>query len=148
MAILVSTCEPNDMKRLAHGYTNETTLNGDRVRKRYVGLDAERRRAIEIASVKHLKGSIPVPSILSVDDPLAVTRQFVAGSHGQEAIDAGDAPLVLRLAGELLASLQTVDIDGLRRAVPGDGAVLVHGDFAPQNLLIDIGSQHVTAPLD
>ena len=72
---------------------------------------------------------------------------FLGGSHGQTLIDTGQAGLVLRLSGELLAMLQGIPV-GVLEGVPERGDVLVHGDFGPQNVLIDHEANRVTALLD
>ncbi len=59
-----------------------------------------------------------------------------SGTHGQEMIDAGRAPQVLRLLGALLVSLQEVSPSAVP-GLEGIGPVLVHGDFGPQNVLIE-----------
>ncbi len=76
--------------------------------------------------------------------PLLIVRE-APGTHGQDVIDAGRAAEVLRLLGATLASLQQVPT----RAVPGlagTGPVIVHGDFGPQNVLIEGG--RITALVD
>jgi len=60
----------------------------------------------------------------------------VPGRHGQELVDEGYAAQVLVAAGQTLRRLD----EGLPR--------FVHGDFGPQNLLLDPGSLEVVAVLD
>jgi aminoglycoside phosphotransferase (APT) family kinase protein len=84
-----------------------------------------------------LAGILPVPAIVAVDpDGPSLIMVAVAGRHGQELLDAGHAPQVLRLAGTLLRELQTLAPTAIPE-LAGSGAVIVHGDFGPQNLLID-----------
>jgi hypothetical protein len=67
--------------------------------------------------------------------PLLIVRE-ASGTHGQEMIDAGRTAEVLRLLGSILVTLQQVP----PWAVPGlvgTGPVIVHGDFGPQNVLIE-----------
>ncbi len=76
--------------------------------------------------------------------PLLTVRD-APGTHGQDMIDAGRAPQVLHLLGSLLVRLQQVspsNVPGLE----GTGPVLVHGDFGPQNVLIQ--DDRITALLD
>ena len=56
--------ESASMRRLPHGYTNQTTGNGSLVRKVYEGPDASRRRDRERAALADLAGRIPVPPLL------------------------------------------------------------------------------------
>lgn len=135
------------MKSLPHGYTNETERLGDRVSKRYIGNDAERRHRVEAECLRRLQGRLAVPSLLAESSPAELTMSFIEGRHGQDLIDAGLAPLVLGLCGELLVQLQDIAQDVLEPN-PGSGEVLVHGDFGPQNILIDVEDQRVTALLD
>jgi Ser/Thr protein kinase RdoA (MazF antagonist) len=94
-----------------------------------------------------MRGRIPVAAFIgAAADEL--TMSFVEGSHGQTLIDADYGGLVLRLSGELLAELQRIPVDTLEGIIPGTGEVLVHGDFGPQNLLIDEEVPRVTALLD
>ena len=133
--------------QLPHGYTNETTRTGQGVTKAYVGRHARERCTVERECLEVLRGRFPVPAVVEAATPEVLTMSFVPGSHGQDLIDAGAAELVLRLCGELLRELQGVAVD-LLAGIPGDGDVLVHGDFGPQNLLIDIRVKRVTALLD
>jgi aminoglycoside phosphotransferase (APT) family kinase protein len=71
----------------------------------------------------------------------------VIGRHGQELIDEGQGSSVLRLVGNQLARLQVLDpsmVPGLK----GEGDVIVHGDFGPQNILCDFDLVHVSGVLD
>ena len=135
------------MSGLRHGYTNLTRrLPGGRVEKRYQGLDRAERADREYACLVSLAHRVPVPDVVERDDaiPLLIIRE-APGTHGQDMIDAGRAAEVMRLLGSLLVNLQQVSpstVPGLA----GDGPVLVHGDFGPQNVLIDDG--RITALVD
>ena len=88
---------------------------------------------------------LPVPAVIS-SDASSVLMELVPGRHGQDSIEAGYGPEVMRAAGALLRTLQSVDA-GTVAELPGDGAVITHGDFGPQNLLFD--EQHrIAAVLD
>lgn len=118
------------MRRLRHGYTNETAGDGVSVVKRYVGFDARQRRDTEVRMLSTLAGRLPVPRLLATTAD-TVTLAFVRGVQGQELIDAGHAAAVLRACGAML-----------RRVPPA------HGDYGPQNMLFDPGTFAVTAVLD
>ena len=91
---------------------------------------------------------LPVPTLLGAREPRELTMSYVRGTHGQELIDAHRADLVLRIIGELLAEVQGIPV-GLVEEISGSGDVVVHGDFGPQNVLIQLGSpSRVTALLD
>ncbi len=74
-----------------------------------------------------------------------VTLRDVPGIHGQDAIDAGRAAEVLGLLGSLLGRLQKIEATAVP-GLAGSGSVIVHGDFGPQNVLIEGGE--VRALLD
>jgi tRNA A-37 threonylcarbamoyl transferase component Bud32 len=135
------------VSRLRHGYTNRTRrLAGGVVEKHYDGTDAAERAEREYICLTHLADQLPVPQALDRDParPALMLRE-VPGAHGQDLIEAGRATEVLRLLGALLARLQAVDVSVVP-GLPGRGEVIVHGDFGPQNLLVDRG--HVSALLD
>lgn len=128
------------MSRLRHGYTNQTRrLPGGSIEKRYEGTLARERARAEYNCLRGLSGVLPVPSVIDYDR--SAPRLVVAempGRHGQDLMEAGRASEVMRLLGALLARLQEIDpvsVDGLT----GSGAVIVHGDFGPQNMLVHAG---------
>lgn len=135
------------MSRLRHGYTNLTRrLSDGRVEKRYAGASAWKRCEREYACLTGLSGLLPVPDVFERDAaaPLLIVRD-VPGDHGQDMIDAGHAREVLHLLGTILARLQQVPPSTVSE-LRGTGSVIVHGDFGPQNVLID--DHRVTALLD
>ena len=126
------------MSRLRHGYTNRTRRVGpDVIEKRYEGPDARDRLEREHACLTRLSGRLPLPEVLRLDlsGPTLLLRE-AHGAHGQDLIEAGHAREVLRRLGSLHLRLRAIEPS----AVPGLGGVgdgIVHGDFGPQNLLID-----------
>jgi tRNA A-37 threonylcarbamoyl transferase component Bud32 len=121
------------MEKLAHGYTNRTFGDARRVRKSYDGPDAKARFDRERAMLISLRGRVPVPPVLGVEDS-TLTMAFVAGTHGQDLIASGHAEHVLRACGEVLSRIHALDV--------------VHGDFGPNNVLVDPATWQVTAVLD
>ena len=67
---------------------------------------------------------------------VGVTLVEVPGAHGQDMIEAGHGREVLQLLGSLLRELQEIDTASVP-GLPGQGDVVVHGDFGPQNVLVD-----------
>lgn len=135
------------MSRLRHGYTNHTRrLPEGRVEKGYDGPDATDRWEREHECLTRLTGRLPLPEVVAIDrSGLTLTLREARGEHGQDLIDAGHARAVLRHLGSLHVRLRTIEtaaVPGLR----GAGDVVVHGDFGPQNVLID--DDEVTALLD
>jgi aminoglycoside phosphotransferase len=135
------------MSRLRHGYTNRTRrLPWGRVEKQYDGPDGRVRLEREHACLTHLTGRLPLPEVLGIDrSGPTLTLREVPGDHGQDLLDAGHAEEVLREVGNLLAGLRAIET-AVVPGLTGTGDVIVHGDFGPQNLLIDHGE--VTALLD
>jgi len=134
--------------RLPHGYTNETRRRAGNVEKTYVGDHRSEHARTELACLSALGDRLPVPPVTDVDLALGrITLGYLPGDHGQDLIDRGHARIVLRLAGTALASLQRPPVPTVA-GLDGDGPVLVHGDFGPQNLLLDLDAGRVTGVLD
>jgi len=133
---------------LNHGYTNDTRGDGSIVLKRYRGPDRAARRRREHTMLDRLCGLLPVPPLLGGDE-YGARLGFVAGVHGQELIEAGQAAPVLRACGQTLRRLH--DIDPARvfpDATTHPDQVIVHGDYGPNNILLDPDTFAVTAVLD
>ena len=132
---------------LKHGYTNATASDGRSVVKRYRGPDGDLRQHNEVAALSGVAEQIPVPPLLAVGDG-EITLGLVAGRPGQELLEEKPDD-VLYAAGRLARRLATVDVSLVPDldAAP-DGTVLVHGDFGPQNLLLDQDTAEPTALLD
>lgn len=124
--------------RLPHGYTNWTRrVSPGLVEKHYDGADCAERYRREVACLSQLGRYVPVPQIVGHDDATpSVTMAEIVGRPGQELMEEGHATLVMQLVGETLRALRGVDTDAVT-GIAGDGSVLVHGDFGPQNMLID-----------
>jgi tRNA A-37 threonylcarbamoyl transferase component Bud32 len=110
------------MRPLPHGYTNQTVGDTTTVVKRYAGPDAAARAAREYAALVALSGRVPVPPVLD-HTASTITLGFVPGMHGQDLITAGRAEAVLHTCGTVLRGIHRSDF--------------AHGDFGPQNLLLD-----------
>jgi aminoglycoside phosphotransferase (APT) family kinase protein len=130
---------------LEHGYTNHTVGDQSVVDKTYVGPSARRRRAREQLILTRLQGHVAVPPIYGAEDR-TLRLGFVDGRHGQDLIDAGHAEAVLTACGRTLHQIHAVDWAG--RIHGATGRVLVHGDFGPNNVLLDPATFQVTAVLD
>jgi tRNA A-37 threonylcarbamoyl transferase component Bud32 len=124
------------MQRLPHGYTHDTRSDGTMVVKRYQGPYADGRRSTERMVLSRLADSVvPVPHL--IDAPAGSLRmRHVAGVHGQDLIVNGLAGPVLRSCGRTLRQLQKVEPATVLGGMPGGArAVLVHGDYGPNNML-------------
>jgi len=131
---------------MPHGYTHRTTRTGDVITKAYQGPAAEARCAREAAALTALAGLVPVPRIIA-RGPVSLLTELVPGRHGQDLIDAGLAEPVLAACGRVLRQIHRLALpEALGAAQPG--AVIVHGDFGPNNMLLDAAAQRVTAVMD
>ncbi|MEU4620523.1 phosphotransferase [Actinoplanes sp. NPDC023801] len=120
------------------GYSHETRTDGAVVRKRFTGPQAAQRFTTEVSALEALAGLLPVPQIVSAGDGVLQTVH-VPGVHGQELMENGHAVEVLRSCATMLRRVQAVD---------WPGGTLVHGDFGPNNLLLDPDTFEVTAICD
>lgn len=132
---------------MKHGYTNSTVGDARTVDKSYQGPDAALRFARELEMLTALRGRLPVPPVIAVRAS-TLTLGFVAGAHGQELIDQGHATQVLAACGRVLRRLHNLEAGLLGLGGHVAGQVLVHGDFGPNNILIDLESFAVSALLD
>lgn len=139
---MVAIVEP-----LRHGYTNRAVRDGDVVTKTYLGPDAAERCRREATVLWSLADLLPIPEVLGSDVEKLRTR-LVHGTHGKDMIAGGLATPVLSACGGILKLLHAVD----PRRVFGDDAaatsVVVHGDFGPNNILLDRTTMQVVAVVD
>ncbi|MFD7708312.1 phosphotransferase [Streptomyces sp. NPDC059785] len=135
------------MRPLKHGYTNHTVGGGAVVEKTYDGPDAGCRLRREHALLLRLRGRLPVPPVRKATEH-TLTLGFMAGAHGQELLAAGHPEAVLASCGQLLRRIHDIAPSVLPEDGSGADKVLVHGDFGPNNVLLDPGSFEVTAVVD
>jgi thiamine kinase-like enzyme len=74
---------------------------------------------------------------------------FMPGVHGQELIDEGLSRCVLRACGHMLRRIHAI-APALAHipAASQHSVVFVHGDYGPNNLLLDRDARAVTAVVD
>ena len=135
------------MRRLKHGYTNHTVGDGSVVEKTYAGPDAPSRLAREHDLLTRLDGMLPVPPVRAVGAG-TLTLGFVAGVQGQELLDDGHAEAVLTTCGRVLRRIHDAPSNLLGPGPLPPGTVVVHGDFGPNNVLLDPRTFEATAVLD
>ncbi|GID93686.1 hypothetical protein Adi01nite_30980 [Amorphoplanes digitatis] len=136
------------MRPLPYGYSHDTRGDGVTVTKRYRGLFAHSRRSAERLVLTRLAGGdVPVPGLIA-EPAGALCMRHVPGTHGQELIRAGHAAAVLRSCGQTLRRIQAVDASAVFDGVPPGAAVVVHGDYGPNNMLFDPVSFGAAAVLD
>jgi aminoglycoside phosphotransferase len=133
---------------LPHGYTNRTTRHGPVAIKTHRGPESAVRRETEARALTVLYGRLPVPALVGRDGARLIMR-FMPGQHGQDLIAAGMAEPVLAACGRMLRRIHTMDPDLLSSSGPSrPGTVLVHGDYGPNNTLLDPAALEVTAIVD
>ena len=133
---------------MPHSYTNVTTTDGSTVIKSYQGPDAAQRCVREATVLSALAGRLPVPPVLDRKDA-CLTLGFLPGAHGQELIDSGMAGPVLDACGRMLRRIYSVGLSAVLVVTPrSNSSVLVHGDYGPQNVLLDPAAGDITAVVD
>ena len=136
------------MEVMPHSYTNHTTKDGPVVTKSYQGPDAPARCAREAAVLSAVAGRLPVPPVISHSNT-SLGLGFMPGVPGQELIDAALAEPVLRACGRMLRRIHAIDPEQAQAGDNDEGSlVLVHGDYGPQNTLLDAAAREVTAVVD
>jgi aminoglycoside phosphotransferase len=142
---------------MPHGYTHRTTRVGSVITKAYRGPWAQAGCARETAALTALAGRLPVPEVVAAG-PDWLRTKLMPGVHGQDLIAAGLAGPVLEACGRMLRQIHALPIPhvlvagqrGSAAPAPADetAVVLVHGDFGPNNVLLDDRARAVTAVLD
>jgi hypothetical protein len=99
-----------------------------------------------VAALTALAGLLPLPPVIS-SGPVTLLTALAPGTHGQDLIAAGRAEPVLSACGRVLRQIHRLAIPDAFGAGQR-GEVLVHGDFGPNNVLLDAAAQDVTAVLD
>lgn len=135
-----------------HGFSQVVTWDGEAVSKRFSADTAPRCR-IEREVLAAVAGVVPVPDLVPSTDPLTLRLAWVPGCLGQEWVAATGHDRAARHrslmadCGAVIRRLQTVAVDAAPH-LPGAGAVLCHGDFAPYNLVVDERTGAIQAVID
>lgn len=140
---------------MPHGYTHRTTRLGSVITKAYRGPWALTGCARETAALAALAGQLPVPRVIATGTDWLQT-ELMPGVHGQDLIAAGLAGPVLAACGRTLRRIHALPIppvlaelaEPAGSAPAGEAVVLVHGDYGPNNVLLDERARAVTAVLD
>lgn len=134
---------------MPNGYTNDTRSDRHVVVKNYAGPDRARRMRAERHALTGLSGQVPVPALLD-RDASTTTTAYVEGRPGQDGFAGERARRVLAACGEVLRTLHGVDpatVFGGAGAADA-GQVIVHGDFGPNNVVVDESGRTVVAVVD
>jgi aminoglycoside phosphotransferase len=148
---ICSTAENEEsvhMEQMPHAYTDRTVRHNDLVIKSYRGPDAAMRFDREASALQKLRVQVPVPPLVYTDAGTLGT-QLVSGVHGGDLITAWHAAAVLQACGHTLRQIHQVNLaeffGGLQHP---PGTVLVHGDYGPNNVLLDPDRFEITAVVD
>lgn len=133
------------MTDFLHAYTNAIRRDGDTVVKQFVGPQAHERCRTEALALRKLLDRLPVPELLSSSENDIRTR-FVSGVHGKDLLDRGHASEVMQVCGRTLRTLQGIPVTEVFDRSSGD--VVVHGDFGPNNLILNGDTLELTAVVD
>jgi aminoglycoside phosphotransferase len=136
------------VQTMPHGYTNRTTGDGQVVTKSYLGPGAALRCAREAEVLTGLAGRLPVPRVLGRQDG-RLELEFIPGVPGQQLVDGGRAEEVLGACGLMLRRIHAVSPATAGITGHRDGAaVLVHGDYGPNNTLLNPAGREVIGVVD
>lgn len=139
---------PDEPELMTHGYTHRTSRLGAVVTKAYRGPEAVGRCRHETAALRALAGLLPVPPVLAAG-PDWLRTALMPGVHGQDLIAAGLAEPVLAACGRMARRIHQLELPAaLRPATDEQATFLIHGDFGPNNMLLDAAARAVTAVLD
>ena len=131
----------------SRGYTNSCTLtDAGHVSKVFHGSSAELRCDNERICLKVLEKLLPVPKLI-FQTSISIEMQLLCGQNGEEKLEEGQAEIVLYETGRILRRVHEQSLKGIAH-LDGNGPVLVHGDFGPQNLLFSEARNEVVGILD
>ncbi len=125
-----------------HGYSQPVRWDGEAVAKRFRE-DTGQRLHEEAAVLSRLARVLPVPAVLPSRETLVLRLAYVAGATGLEWVARQDGDFVtrheafMRECGKFLRQLHALGSADLEAALPGRGSVMVHGDFARYNTIVD-----------
>ncbi|MBJ7595859.1 MAG: phosphotransferase [Candidatus Dormibacteraeota bacterium] len=106
------------------------------------------RREREQACLAVLGGVLPVPALLAGSSGGRLRMAYVDGAEPDAAIEGGRAAALLEQLGRFLRALHEFDCSQLAPMLPGEGDVLVHGDFGHHNALINPSTGELAAVVD
>lgn len=135
-------------KNMPHGYTNQTQLTPRGILKRYVGPGAMSRWHTEMSLLPIISEYLPVPTMLKQKNTGEIITKRIYGLHALDMVDNGQSSEVLKALGKLLKLIQNIPAQKLQGLIPGSGSVLVHGDYGPQNLLLNAKTNEPVAIVD
>jgi aminoglycoside phosphotransferase (APT) family kinase protein len=140
--------------RPPHGYSQQVGWDGSAVVKTF-SEEAVERRERELAVLRALGGLLPVPELLPSRGRLDLRMTYVPGILAQEWIVARLGPklvarhvALMEECGRYLHRLHELGTAGLAGMLPGTGSVVVHGDYAPYNMIVASENARIRALVD
>lgn len=124
---------------------NSVSWNGSAVVKRYGANVAG--FYLEYSLLPRL-APLPVPTVLDGTRPGELHLAYVDAVPGGAAIEGGNSRKLLRELGRFLRQLHDFNVQSVAEILPGEGEVIVHGDFAHYNCLFDPEEERLAAVLD
>jgi aminoglycoside phosphotransferase len=122
---------------------NTVSWDGSAVVKRHASGPSAALRELSILA---RLADFPVPRVLPGTRAGALRLGYVPGVPATEAIEAGHGSSVLRAMGEAIRAVQQVDPS--RFGADPETGVVIHGDFAPYNVIVSEDGTEVRAIVD
>lgn len=141
---LIGPAEGTDWRPPASG--NAISWDGSAVVKSYRSRPDALVR--ERAVLERLADRLPVPELVPGAGEDELRLAWVPGQRGDEAVESNRGADLLYALGAFLRKLHQVDPAILGDVLPGSGTVIVHGDYAPYNVLLDREHPEIRAVLD
>src|SRR5690606_23375514 len=105
------------------------------------------RLEIETRALRAAGVVAPVPRVKEILGDDTLVYEHVPGRPASTLMSARQAARTLTACGRALAMIHSAPVSALG-ATPGDGGVLVHGDFGPHTVLFDGDTSIVTGVMD
>jgi hypothetical protein len=90
----------------------------------------------------------PVARIATGSRPGNLHLKYIDGLTGNMAVEAGMATTLLKEMGKFLRRLHSTPMEVVADILPGEGTVIVHGDFAHYNCILNKEGTELLAILD
>lgn len=91
---------------------------------------------------------LPIARITTGSRPGNLNLKYIDGITGDMAVEAGIVTTLLKEMGRFLRKLHNIPIEVVADILPGEGPVIVHGDFAHYNCILNNEGTELLAILD
>lgn len=103
--------------------------------KRFSGPGMMARWKTEVTVLQALQGLLPVPALLPHIQEAEILMKPFTGRPAVEMINEQNSTQLFSAIGSILSVIQSLPAQILHDSIPGNGNVIVHGDFSLQTLL-------------